>query len=233
VIKVELHAHTDLDPADRIPHSTSELIDRAAALGYGAIAVTLHDRYFDPAAWRDYARERGIVLLPGIERSIEGRHVLLIDFPPSCAGVRTFDDLARLKAAARGLVVAPHPFYPVPSALRSRLERHAALFDAVELNAMYTPRLDFNARAVAWARARGKPIVGNTDLHVLEQLGTTWSLVDAEPDAAAICEAIRDGRVEVRTAPLSETRAAVIFGRMCWGGLKGRVGRLLAHPPVP
>ena len=48
VLKVELHAHTDDDPLDRIGHSTEQLIDRAAALGYDAIAVTLHNRYFDP-----------------------------------------------------------------------------------------------------------------------------------------------------------------------------------------
>ncbi len=64
VIKLELHAHTDADPADRISHSARDLVDRAASLGYGALAVTLHDRYFDPAPHAAYARERGVVLLP-------------------------------------------------------------------------------------------------------------------------------------------------------------------------
>ena len=60
MLKVELHAHTDLDPADRIPHSTEQLIDHAASLGYGALAVTLHDRYFGASAWEAYAARRGI-----------------------------------------------------------------------------------------------------------------------------------------------------------------------------
>ena len=88
MLKVELHAHTDDDPADRITHSTRQLIDRAAGLGYGALAITLHDRYFDPAPLAAHARERGIVLLPGIERTIANRHVLLINFPAACADVR-------------------------------------------------------------------------------------------------------------------------------------------------
>ena len=33
VLKTELHTHTDLDPKDRIPHSTTQLLDRAADLG--------------------------------------------------------------------------------------------------------------------------------------------------------------------------------------------------------
>jgi len=223
VIKLELHAHTDADPADRISHSARDLVDRAASLGYGALAVTLHDRFFDPGPHAAYARERGVVLLPGIEKNIGRQHVLLINFPAACAEVRTFDDIARLKLIFDGLVVAPHPFYPIPSALGSALDRRPPLFDAVEVNAMYTRFIDFNRRAVAWARTHGKPLVGNTDLHLLDQMGTTYSLVAAEPHPDAICAAIRAGRVELRTAPLSSFRAATLFTRMCWGGLVGRV----------
>jgi predicted metal-dependent phosphoesterase TrpH len=223
MLKTELHAHTDDDPADRIAHSVEDLVDHASALGYGALAITLHDRYFDPAATAAYARDRNVVLMAGIERTIEGRHLLLVNFPAASAKVRGFDDVARLKADwPAGLVVAPHPFYPTPSALRGLMDRHAALLDAVEVNAMYTRFLDFNRRAIRWARAHGKPLVGNTDLHLLPQMNTTYSLVDAPPDADAICAAIRDGRVSVETAPLSAVRAARLFGGMCWGGIERR-----------
>jgi len=223
VLKLELHAHTNEDPADRIAHSTTQLIDRAAALGYGALAITLHDRYFDPAAHADYARARGMVLLPGIEKTIARRHLLLVNFPRECASVRSFDDLARLKARSGGLVVAPHPFYPTISAMRRLMDVYASLVDAVEVNAMYTRTLDFNRRAIAWARANGKPMVGNSDLHCLEQLGSTYSLVDAEPDPRSICDAIRAGRVEVRTQPLRWSRATMILSKMLIGGAEGRL----------
>jgi predicted metal-dependent phosphoesterase TrpH len=225
VLKVELHAHTDEDPADRIAHSTRDLIDRAAQLRYDALAVTLHDRYFDPAPHAGYAGARGIILLSGIERTIQGKHVLLINFPPEVARVETFADVRVIKARSNGLVVAPHPFYPVPSALRGWLDREIAVIDAVEVNAMFTSAIDFNAAAVAWARAHDKPIVGNTDLHLLAQMGTTYSLVDAERNADAICTAIRAGRVEVRRQALPAVRAAAIFARMSWDGLVGRYGR--------
>ncbi|HSC28617.1 MAG TPA: PHP-associated domain-containing protein [Vicinamibacterales bacterium] len=227
MLKVELHAHTDADPEDRIPHTTAELIERAASLGYNALAVTLHDRYFDPAEWEPYARARGLVLLPGIERTIGHRHVLLINFPPDCAHVRSFAEIAELKAAAGGLVIAPHPFYPVRSALRSWMDRHATIIDAVEFNAMYTRALDFNRRAAAWARKHDKPLVGNTDLHRLRQMGTTYSLIDARPDPGAICAAIRAGKVELRTEPLSPLRAGRIYCGMVAGGLEGKVRRML------
>lgn len=229
MLKVELHCHTDRDPLDAIPHSTRELIDHAASLGYHALAITLHDAFFDPAGEERYARDRGITLIPGIERSIKGRHVLLLNFPAVSEGVRSFEDLADLRAAhPQGLVIAPHSFYPTPTALgRHLLDRHAALFDAVEVNALYTSLFNFNTPAIAWARAHGKPLVGNSDLHTLEQLGGTYTLVDAEPSAGAICDAIRHGRVEIRTEPVGVVRAAWIFSRMSVIGAVGRARRLL------
>jgi predicted metal-dependent phosphoesterase TrpH len=226
VIKLELHAHTDDDPADRIAHTARQLVDRAATLSYGALAVTLHDRYFDPALHASYARDRGVTLLSGIERTIGRHHILLVNFPAASATVRSLDDIRQLKREhPNGLVVAPHPFYPIPSALGRTLEDNPDVFDAVEINAMYTRLVNFNHRATRWAREQKKPLVGNTDLHLLAQMGSTYSIVNSEPSADGICAAIKAGRVEVRTEPLSMVRAASLFGGMCWGGLKGRVSR--------
>ena len=83
------------------------------------------------------------------------------------------------------------------------MDRHADLFDAVEYNAMFTATVNFNNAAARWARDHGKPMAGNGDIHRLRQLGTTYSLVEAEPDPDAICDAIRAGRVQVEAAPRS------------------------------
>jgi predicted metal-dependent phosphoesterase TrpH len=214
MLKVDLHTHTSDDPLDRIAYSSCDLIDQAAAFGYDVLAITLHDRQLDVAPLASYAAERGIVLIPGIERTIEGRHVLLLNFSPASEDVSSFDDLARLKRREDGLVVAPHPYFPHPSSLLGRLSRHADLFDAVEYNAMYAAGLNFNLPAVRWARAHGTPLVGNSDVHRLPQLGATWSLVDAERDPSAICRAIRAGRVQVVTRPLSWATAVRVMGSL-------------------
>src|SRR5918994_3387294 len=86
-----------------------------------------------------------------IDRTIEGRHVLLLNFSRVTEDVDSFDDLARLKAKERGLVVAPHPFFRTGSCLGQLMDRYADLFDAVERNAMFTRALDMNACAEQWA----------------------------------------------------------------------------------
>jgi len=204
VLKVDFHIHTGDDPMDRIPYSTRQLIDRAAALGYDALAITLHDCQLDVQPLAAWAAERGVVLIPGIERTVEGRHVLLLNFPGSAVDhVRTFDDVRRLKQDHRGLVIAPHPYFPGLHSLFGALNRHTDIFDAVERNAMYTASLDFNRPAERWAHAHNKPVVGNGDVHRLEQLDTTYTLVDAERDPAAICAAVAAGRVRLVTRPLT------------------------------
>jgi predicted metal-dependent phosphoesterase TrpH len=204
VLKVDFHIHTGDDPMDRIPYSTHQLIDRAAVLGYDALAITLHDRQLDVQPLAAWAAERGVVLIPGIERTVEGCHVLLVNFPGNAVDhVRTFDDLRRMKQDHRGLVIAPHPYFPGLHSLFGALNRHGDIFDAVERNAMYTASLDFNRPAERWAHAHNKPMVGNGDVHRLEQLDTTYTLVDAERDPAAICAAVAAGRVRLVTRPLT------------------------------
>jgi len=220
-LKVELHAHTADDPIDDIPYSTRELIDRAAALGFDALAVTLHDRQLDLRSLHSYASERRVVLIPGIERTIRGKHVLLLNFTRSTEDVRTFDDLKVLKTREAGLVVAPHPFFPSTACLWGELDRHHQLFDAVERNAMFTRLVDFNLHAERWAHAHGKPVVGNGDVHRLRQLGTTCSLVDADPDPDAICAAIAAGRVQVVSEPLAWTSVVAILTSMATGRRRG------------
>ena len=233
MLKVELHSHTADDPVDSIPYSTCQLIDRAAELGYDALAVTLHDRQLDVNPFASYAADRGITLIPGIERTIEGRHVLLLNFSAATERVHSFEDLARLKSRESGLVIAPHPFYPVGLSLREKLRQHGHMFDAVEHNAMFTRALNFNRPAARWAQAHGKPMVGNGDVHRLEQLGTTYSLVEAERDPDAICEAVRGGYVQVEARPHTAATAARLIVDLYSARLRRDFWRLTRRAPAP
>lgn len=231
MLKVDLHTHTADDPVDRIPYTSFQLIDRAAALGFDALAITLHEQQFDVRPLGTYAAQRGLVLIPGVERSVEGRHVLLLNFDQGTDHVNTFDDLRRLKADGTGIVVAPHPYFPGAHSLFGRLREHADLFDAVEYNAMFTSSLNFNLPAESFARRHGKPMVGNGDVHRLRQLGTTYSLVDAERSAASICAAIAAGRVRVVSRPISWAAATAIMAGLLTTPRRSR-GRSLQPAPA-
>ncbi len=104
------------------------------------------------------------------------------------------------------------------------LDDYRTAFDAIEINAFYTSTVDFNRPARRWAAQQAKPLVGNGDIHRLRQLGSTYSLVESEPDADAICSAVAAGRVAVHTRPLSWPACAQIFGAMLLGDVQRRFG---------
>ena len=219
MLKIDLHLHTSEDPADTIHHSASDLIDRAAEFEFDALAMTLHDAQLENDRLRCQARERGITLIPGVERTIEGRHVLLLNFPARVSmSVTSFADLAKIRRRGGGLVIAPHPFFPGRSCLQEALDPHAGLFDAVEWSYFWTRAVDFNTRAARWADRRGLPVVGNSDMHDIRQLGRTYTLVDAPPDADAICDAVRGGRVRCLTEPVPYGELTRVFGGLMTRG---------------
>jgi hypothetical protein len=122
------------------------------------------------------------------------------EFPP---GVCSMADIAACKTP-EAMVVAPHPFYPVGIAGGDLLSSHRGLFDAVEFSGLYTPLTQrFNRRALEYARVAGLPVVGNSDTHFMWQMGRTYTLIDAAAEPAAVLDAIRAGRLQLVTRPLS------------------------------
>lgn len=213
-LKVDFHTHTAEDPKDKIDYSARELIDRAAALGYDALAITNHNEVAHSRELESYAGRQGLLLLPGVEIYLSNKHVVVInpDFT-SYPRRNSLDELKKIKSA-RNLVIAPHPFFPGFKSLMSQLNRYLPYFDAIEFSCYYNHIVNMNARAAALARHHEIPLVGDSDCHNIWQFGTTWTLVDAAKDLDSIIAAVKEGRVEVQGKPISlvtMTRIAVNF----------------------
>jgi len=231
-LKADLHVHTrEAEPA--IPYSAREMIDRAAREGFRVLGITNHDArtYDDELA--AYARAHGVLLVPGVEATVEGRHVLVYNADVEVDKLGTFADLRRYRTPD-WLVVAPHPFFPTSYCLRERLWQEIELFDAIEFSHFYTARIDFNRPAVKLAAAVGLPVIGTSDCHLHEQFGTTYSLIDAEPSVESVLSAIKKGRVSVVSRPLSLGRCASIVIRqaLAHGKAQART-RLRRGPETP
>ncbi|MGB8951364.1 MAG: PHP domain-containing protein [Candidatus Aminicenantales bacterium] len=202
-LKVDLHTHTGEDPKDHLPYSAFDLMDKAAAEGYDALAISNHDILTFNPQLQKYAEARDILLIPGIEITVSRVHILVInpDFKND-SGVHTLDDLPQLKND-KSLVIAPHPFFRLYKSLKSRLYTYVHYFDAIEFTSYYTQVLNFNKKAVRAAALFNKPLVGSSDCHHLWQFGKTFTLIDAPKDIPSIVRAVKEGRVEVRTTPVS------------------------------
>lgn len=199
---MDFHVHTREDPKDYVRYTALRLFERAAELGFDALAVTNHDQGVNAPALARAAQAEGILLIPGVEITADDAHIVVLNpaFEPRLEGF-TLKDLPRLYSR-ESLTIAPHPFFHFFKSLRKRLFPMLPWIDAIEFTCYHNGLLNFNKAAVRAAQAHGKPLVGNSDSHDLRQFGLTYSLVDADKDTASIIAAVKAGRVEIRTSPM-------------------------------
>lgn len=222
-LKADLHLHTAEDPLDRVRYTAKELISKAADENYDVISITNHHQMTFNSDLSSYARERGILLIPGVELTIQRRHVLVLNPPPDrmCTDFHSLSKLRRPET----LIVAPHPYFPGTYSLNGYLLKHHKLFDALEYCHFYSSMINFNQKALRVCQSHGFPLVGNSDAHFLSQLGTTYSLIYAEKNLHSIFAAIRGNRVEVVTRPLKTLEMGSIVNRFLRMKLRGKIGK--------
>jgi len=201
-LKADFHIHTADDPYDRIRYSSKQLIERAQHRGYDILAITNHNTVTYNAELQEYAHQHGILLIPGVEATIEKKHVLLFNIDYSKERINTFADLRKAKTED-SLVIAPHPFFPSPLALQGKLKENLDLFDAIEYCHFYFSWLNFNKRGVQLARLYDIPLVGTSDTHFWWQFHTTYSLIEGKKTTSGVIQAIKQGMVTVVSSPLS------------------------------
>jgi predicted metal-dependent phosphoesterase TrpH len=225
-LKADLHLHTAEDPLDRVRYTAKELISRAADEGFDVISITNHHRMTFNQDLFFHAQGMGILLIPGVEMTIQRRHVLVLNPPPykMCAD---FSSLSKLRRPDT-LIIAPHPYFPGTYSLNGYLLKHLNLFDALEYCHFYSPMINFNQRAVEVSQSFGFPLIGNSDAHFLSQLGATYSLIYAEKNLAAVFAAIRQNKVKVVSRPLKYLEMGLIANAFLRMKLRAKV---MKHRP--
>jgi len=154
VIKADFHIHTGDDPYDYLPYSNFETIDRATEKGLNCVAIANHDKYSWTHELSDYAKSKGILLVPAIEAQMGGKDLIILNADKNAEKLNTIDDFYAYKNPER-LFIAPHPFYPIKYALNELTEKYIDLFDAIEISSCYLFWFNkYNRKAEKFAAAR-------------------------------------------------------------------------------
>jgi predicted metal-dependent phosphoesterase TrpH len=207
-IKVDLHIHTHDDPKDAIDYSAHQLLERAHALGFGVLAITLHDAvFYRPDVFAD-AAALGILLIPATEVRLQGADVIILNVSADeIAQLKDFNDLRQLRAR-RGMsmfTIAPHPFYVLGGSIGSRLLEQIDCFDAIELCHFHKGLLNPNRRAAKVASDFGKPLIATSDAHRLDAFGRHYTSMGrpSELTAENVFVALRNGPLRLTSPPAS------------------------------
>lgn len=202
MLKADLHLHTREDKQDAVNYTVKELIDHMASKSFSVIALTFHDQSYRSEEMNKYAKSKGVLIIPGIERTIKGKHVLIYNLDPKKAEeIKDFEDLKKIKDD-NILVIAPHPYFYICSVGDKRLRKYIDCFDAIEHSSFYQSFYNRNKPGIKTAKEFNKPIIGNTDAHDLRQIGNTYTLIDSKQDINSVINAIKSNKVQLVTKPL-------------------------------
>jgi len=215
-LKALLHVHTADDHKDHLSYTLYDVLDRCAQEGFEVVALTCHGKVVSQQAYQQYAEQKGILLLSGIEALVEGKDVLLINVGSDAERVTTFEDLVVYRQQhPEMLVIAAHPYLLFWRSLRGKISQYADLFDAFEFHWFYSPHVNCNQKTVEWAQKLHKPLVGTSDVHTLEHMFTTYSVIKVpEKTISAVVHGIRSGQVQYQTTPLTFWKMVTYYGYM-------------------
>ena len=209
-IKIDLHIHTLDDPKDAVDYSAHQLLERARALGFRVLAITLHDAVFDRQEVFADAAAMGILLIPAAEMRLHGADVIVLNVSAEeTAQLESFDDLRQLRARRGSSIftIAPHPFYILGGSIGSRLLREIDCFDAIEFCHFHMGLFNPNRRAKTVASRFSKPLIATSDAHRLDAFGRHYTSIPM-PSALTVenvFAALRSGPVHLTSPACSFT----------------------------
>ena len=219
---VDLHLHTNRGSADS-NLAPKAMIERAQAIGIGAVCITEHDNAWDLREIATLAAGSGVIFLRGMEVTTEMGHIGVFGLTEYVGGIYKLRELRKVVDQLGGIMVANHPFRykldprfsfinedrepidPERPETAARLEIFE-LCDAVEaLNGACSE--EENLFALKVARHLGLAEVAGSDSHSANSIGCVTTL---------LTEPVRNERELIEAIKARQTRAGrgLISGRV-------------------
>jgi predicted metal-dependent phosphoesterase TrpH len=185
-LKIDLHVHTCYSRDSSI--TLKQLVSFAKKRGLDGVAVTDHNTVEGALKMKT----RDILVVPGIEVSTSNGHLLGINVTTPIPAKLGIEETIRLIHEAGGIAVAPHPtaFYKSPPS------RRVSSYDAVEvMNASSVPFSVLTHYSRKFAEGLGLPQTGGSDSHYAPEIGSAYTVVEADAAVDEIVSAIKKGNV--------------------------------------
>ncbi len=206
---IDLHTHTyPLSSCSSL--SLDELVEASRRAGLSAICLTEHDRMWDRQELARLSREKGFLLLPGVEVTTLQGHVLVYGLKEMVGGLWSLKKLREVANACGAVLVKSHPlrdgnFRAGPEGrLSGAIEETLRFLDALEvLSGGESPWSNRVAGAIA--QSYGLKATGGGDVHTASEVGRFATLFERPVTSEAeLVEELRAGRfraVEIGTNP--------------------------------
>ncbi len=180
--------------------SFDDINRRCREMGFDGYAICDHDSIEGLRR----VESGGLVVVPGLEVSAMGAHILCFDPVEAVpSGLSIMETVEKIHAQGATAVLA-HP-YSIPRSFVRFREVERSGFDAIEVaNSAQMPFGIVTARNRGLAENLGLPQTGGSDSHIPETFGRSYTVVEADSrEPEDIIEAIKKGRTRVVGAGIS------------------------------
>ena len=181
----DLHIHSDA--SDDSVLTIESIVAQARTIGLDGIAITDHNAISNALKAMEY-NSRDFKIIPGIEVSSVDGHILCLGVEEYIDFHQSAKDTIEIAHELGGIAVAAHPY----DKLRGGVGDLSFMldFDAIELNGR---NIIGNGRAIQAAEQHNIPLIGASDAHTLQEIGTICTKTDKKD----VLKAIKDGKCEI------------------------------------
>ncbi|MDG6221859.1 MAG: CehA/McbA family metallohydrolase [Candidatus Bathyarchaeota archaeon] len=188
-LKIDFHVHTCYSKDSSI--TLEQVVSFAKKRGLDGVAITDHNSV--EGALKLKTKE--IIVIPGIEVSTLQGHLLGINLTTPIPAKLSMEETIQQIHEAGGIAVAAHPtaFYKSPAT------RKVTSYDAVEvMNAASIPFSVLTHYSRKFAEQLNLPQTGGSDSHYAPEIGSAYTVVDADPNIDEIAKAVIRGATSPR-----------------------------------
>ena len=202
-LTVQLHMHTTESRGTRIVTDSiitpRQAIDIAKKNGINVIAITDHNITSTYPKIKEYAEKNGTLLISGIEINTIDGHLIGLDvdlgMEKKIRRLITALEAKDLIKDSGGEVYIPHAFDIRHAGIGVKIkdiDGIVEVFNSLNIFKFEDRYADFVAKKLNRSRAVG------ADAHLPKMINTCLTVVDSEPDAKSILNAIKKGNVEFK-----------------------------------
>jgi len=197
-LKIDLHTHTHY--SKDATTTLKEVIQYAKKRGLDGVAVTDHDTI---SGALKLAKQKHLVVIPGIEISTVHGHVLALNIAQPIAPKLCLTETVEKIHQLGGIAVIAHPAAVLKTGLGHKISS-ASKIDAVEvINTAAFPFFLSTYLSRRLAKRLRLPQTAGSDAHHPHEIGKAYTIVNADSKRDDIIEAVKKGKAVPYGEPMS------------------------------
>jgi len=201
LLKIDLHVHTYY--SEDATTTLKEVVYYAKKQGLDGVAITDHDTL---RGTHKLVKKNQLLIIPGLEVETQRGHILALNtkalIPPKLSAI----DAVQKIHDAGGIAVVAHPAVVLKTGL-GMITAPNLNIDAVEvINSAAFPFFLSTYLSCRLAKKLNLPQTAGSDAHHAQEIGTAYTIVDADSNPDDVAEAIKKGAITPCGKPISWTK---------------------------